>query len=158
MIFIAGCSLGKITAKIMRDAKEAKKMGEAGVGAETGGDVTVEGSEFDLAGPQSESRAGPVSFAGPVDISGPGGGSMMGGPGITAPGPAPEGTVSPAGGTAAVELPTPRAWEAAIESATVKGKEEPAISRKKRRRSLLTEEEGGVLGTAPIYRRSILGR
>jgi len=37
-------------------------------------------------------------------------------------------------------------------------KKRPAITRAKRRRSLLTEEEGGVLRKPPIYRRSILGR
>ncbi|GAH46391.1 unnamed protein product [marine sediment metagenome] len=36
--------------------------------------------------------------------------------------------------------------------------EKPAITRAKRRRSLLTEEEGGVLRKPPVYRRSILGR
>lgn len=80
-------------------------------------------------------------------------------PADKAPGtPGLEGAVSPPGGATAVELPTPRAWEAVAEKAAVKGEEQPAISRKKRRRSLLTEEEGGILGTAPIYRRSILGR
>lgn len=155
MIFIVGCSMGKMTAKIMRDAKEARKMGEAGVGGGNG-DVNV-GGEFDLAGPQSEGRTGPVGFSTPADISGPGGGSMMGGPGITTPGPTPEGEVSPAGGAAGEKLPKPKAWEAAIGKAE-KGEEQPAISRKKRRRSLLTEEEGGILGTSPVYRRSILGR
>ena len=37
-------------------------------------------------------------------------------------------------------------------------KKPPAITRAKRRRSLLTEEEGGVLRKPPVYRRSILGR
>ena len=41
----------------------------------------------------------------------------------------------------------------------VAGKEEkPVITRAKRRRSLLTEEEGGVLRKPTVYRRSILGR
>ena len=37
-------------------------------------------------------------------------------------------------------------------------KEKPVITRAKRRRSLLTEEEGGVLRSPAVYRRSILGR
>lgn len=147
MIFIAGCSMGKVTAKIMRDAKEARTMGDAGVdgGSESGGMFNVDES-YPGGAPAAEFNPEVGRFETNL-------------PADKVPGtPAPEGTVSPAGGAAAVELPTPRAWEATIESATVKGKEEPAISRKKRRRSLLTEEEGGVLGTAPIYRRSILGR
>ena len=36
--------------------------------------------------------------------------------------------------------------------------EKPVITRAKRRRSLLTEEEGGVLRRPTVYRRSILGR
>ena len=34
----------------------------------------------------------------------------------------------------------------------------PIITRAKRRRSLLTEEEGGVLRKPTVYRRSLLGR
>ena len=34
----------------------------------------------------------------------------------------------------------------------------PTITRGRRRRSLLTEDEGGVLRRPPVYRRSILGR
>lgn len=37
-------------------------------------------------------------------------------------------------------------------------KEKPVITRAKRRRSLLTEEEGGILRKPTVYRRSILGR
>ena len=37
-------------------------------------------------------------------------------------------------------------------------KEKPVITRAKRRRSLLTEEEGGRLRRATVHRRSILGR
>ena len=36
--------------------------------------------------------------------------------------------------------------------------EKPVITRAKRRRSLLTEEEGGILRKPTVYRRSILGR
>jgi len=130
-------------------------MGDGGMGGGGNGDVNV-GGEFDLAGPQSEGRGGPIGLA-TSDVSGPGGGSMMGGPGVIGPSSTPEGGISPAGGAAAETIPTPKAWEATVEKAAEKG-EQPAIARKKRRRSLLTEEEGGILGTAPIYRRSILGR
>jgi hypothetical protein len=151
--------MGKITAKIMRDAKEAKKMGDGGVGGGVGGDGDVNvGGEFDLAGPQSEGRGGPLGLNTGADISGPGGGSMMGGPGITASGPGPEGNVSPDTGGGVEAIPSPKAWEATVEKPAPKGERQAEITRKKRRRSLLTEEEGGVLKTAPIYRRTILGR
>ena len=143
-------------------------MGDAGAGFD-GGDV--DGTETELFGPGGGSlMGGPGSTGwtgaqGPADVSGPGGGSLYGGsqagfaPGITGAGtPAPEGTVSPAGGAAAVELPTPRAWEAVVEKAAEKGEQRAAITRKRRRRTLLTEEEGGVMqGAYPVYRRSILG-
>jgi len=142
-------------------------MGDGGVGFD-GGDVS--GAETDIFGPGGGSLMGGPGVTGwegaqgPADISGPGGGSLYGGsqagfaPGITGAGtPGLEGTVSPAGGGAVAELPEPRAWEAVAEKAAAKG-EQPAITRKKRRRSLLTEEEGGVMGPSPTYRRSILGR
>ena len=132
-------------------------MGEAGVnggGFDGDGDVTVEGSEFDLAGPQSEGRRGPVGFSASTDVSGPGGGSMMGGPGITAPGPAPEGTVSPDGGGGAEpgELRQGPTLQKQKDQTREQIKE-----KRKRRRTLISGEEYGELGFAPVYRRSILG-
>ena len=146
MIFIAGCSMGKVTAKIMRDAKEARTMGDAGVdgGSESGGMFNVDESYPGGAPPaEFNPEVGRFETNLPADK----------GPAI----PGPEGTVSPAGGAGVQAIPEPKAWEATVEKAAEKG-EQPSITRKKRRRSLLTEEEGGVLGTAPIYRRSILGR
>ena len=123
-------------------------MGDAGVdgGSESGGMFNVDES-YPGGAPAAEfnPEVGRFETNLPAD-KGPGAGT-----------PAPEGTVSPAGGAAAETIPTPKAWEATVEKAAEKG-EQPAIARKKRRRSLLTEEEGGILGTAPIYRRSILGR
>ena len=145
--------MGSVTAKIMREAKEARTMGDGGAGFDGDGDVTVEGSEFDLAGPQSEGRRGPVGFSASTDVSGPGGGSMMGGPGITAPGPVPEGTVSPDGGGA-----EPGELRQGPTLQKEKDQTREQIKQKrKRRRSLISEEEEGELGAGPVYRRSILG-
>ncbi len=62
------------------------------------------------------------------------------------------------GGTGAENIPQPHAWEANIEKAGEKAEQKAAITRKRRRRTLLTPEEGGIMQPAPVYRRSILGR
>ena len=74
-----------------------------------------------------------------------------GGAGVTV---APE--LGAAGGGAADIKPEKPAEVVAPEKPAEK--KPPAITRAKRRRSLLTEEEGGVLRKPPVRRRSILGR
>ena len=61
------------------------------------------------------------------------------------------------GGGPAVAVP-PTEQPAEVEEPGKPAEEKPVISRAKRRRSLLTEEEGGVLRKPTVYRRSILGR
>ena len=142
-------------------------MGEAGVngGGFDGDDVS--GVETDIFGPGGGSlMAGPgvtgwEGAQGPADISGPGGGSLVGGsqagfaPGITGAGtPAPEGTVSPDGGGGAEpgELRQGPTLQKQKDQTREQIKE-----KRKRRRTLITGEEYGELGFAPVYRRSILG-
>ena len=127
-------------------------MGDGGVG---GG-----GTDFG-AGPD-------IGTGGIGEDEGITGGSLLGGAyGAVGPGtPGSEGAspgggveISPLGGAGAgpEAIPEPKAWETAIEKAGEKGEQKATISRKKRRRTLLTLEEGGVMQPAPVYRRSILG-
>jgi hypothetical protein len=160
--------MGKVTAKLMREAKEARKMGDGGVGGNEGisltestPDLTVgvlPGEESDFAN-TAYSAAAPTIGEGPettVPVEGMPPGTMYG---SQMPGEifgTPTGQETPG---APGHEPQPRKWEEKVE--TPKGEEKtptPAITRKKRRRSLLTPEEGGILGTTPVYRRSILGR
>ena len=63
------------------------------------------------------------------------------------------------GGGGEVESPVPPPEVEELKTEVAEETEaRPVITRGKRRRSLLTEEEGGVLRKAPVYRRSILGR
>jgi len=139
-------------------------MGEAGVngGGFFGDDVS--GAETDIFGPGGGSLMGGPGVTGwegaqgPADISGPGGGSLMGGsqagfaPGITGAGtPAPEGTVSPDGGAEPGERQGPT-----LQMQKEKSRED-IKQKRKRRRTLISGEEYGELGFAPVYRRSILG-
>jgi len=165
--------MGKITAKIMRDAKGARKMGDGGVsggglsgadfGFGKGGTPSGEGRGTDQPGSNIDlSGEAPGSTPGGLDLSTSGmtvsdiaSGASKGGS-ETGPAPGPGGSYG--GGVGAEAIPAPKAWEATAEKAAAKGERQAEITRKKRRRSLLTEEEGGVLKTAPIYRRTILGR
>jgi len=161
--------MGSVTAKIMRDAKEARKMGDAGAGV--GGDTGGTGLGLAEATAMSQAEAeGLGAFNAPaVDATtsmaqaeAEGLGAYGAAPGLPAGSTSnvgtPTGDVSPVGGAGHEQIPTPKAWEATAEKAAEKGEQKAEITRKKRRRSLLTEEEGGILGTSPVYRRSILGR
>ena len=56
------------------------------------------------------------------------------------------------GGPPEKEKVAPRAWEKEAEEA-----QKVAEKKRARRRSILSTEEGGLLSSAPLYRRSILG-
>jgi len=151
--------MGKVTAKLMRDKKEARKMGDGGAGIDGGGGYGEMNEAGNIVGVDPAYATGEVmamSADAPGNVPGQTGleGSNL--PGNISITNEPE---SP-GGASVQETPTPKAWEANIEKPSEAGAkiEGKAISRKKRRRSLLTEEEGGILGTSPVYRRSILGR
>jgi len=65
-------------------------------------------------------------------------------------------TAQDGGGT--IESPVPRPEAAETKSEKPVKEKKPLITRAKRRRSLLTEAEGGTLRKPTVYRRSILGR
>lgn len=131
--------MGSTTSQIMRQ-KRRNKMGDAS-GAEGNGDYQ------DIAEEMREAAFGYRSD--------PFSGELRGGAGAGGVTVAPE--LGTAGEGAADIKPEKKETQIEIPAEPAK-KEKPVITRAKRRRSLLTEEEGGVLRKPTVHRRSILGR
>lgn len=146
--------MGRTTAKIMNNRRGANKMGDAGTGEDDGneGNETVTGPSvtdgfgFGFGSGFEDSPSTFSDFGDSIGLSG--GADTLGDVGVS--------DVSEAAEAANVPDNMIAAPEPIKEPAPVE--EKPVITRGKRRRSILSEEEGGILKGTPVYRRSILGR
>ena len=132
--------MGSVTAKIVRNRRLKRKMGigGAGGGSESAAVLAGEGA--------FEGGYGPEGLGGLPD------GNAIGGPDFLEPPPVPVEPVPDDGGYKGFGPPPEPVPEPEPEE------KKPVITRAKRRRSILTEEEGGVLRRPPVSRRSLLGR
>jgi len=122
-------------------------MSDAGAGGDAGTDADAMAAEMgeDMAAALSSAQ---VTSTGTV---GPQGGTIGPGGDIGLLG---ESESSPAGGGGL----TPNTPVTPVVAETPKSSTAPKIERKRRRRSLLTQEEGGLSEDGSVQRRSILGR
>jgi len=146
--------MGSTTSRIMRQRRR-NKMSDAGgaEGAEQDLDFELDESFAPRTDIAEEMREGAFSYR-----SDPMTGELTGGPadreaGGGTPVVAPE--IGIEGGEPQPKKEEPLKVE---EPEKPPEKKRPVITRARRRRSILTEEEGGVLRKPTVYRRSILGR
>ena len=149
--------MGSVTAKIMREAKEARTMGEAGVngGAEAGESTAVFDFDESYPGGAPEAQFNPEK--GRFETNLPPTESFYTAeqmPGGTKPSSEITSEEGKAGGGGAGLGKPPETPTLQKEKDQTR---EQIKQKRKRRRSLISEEEEGELGAGPVYRRSILG-
>jgi hypothetical protein len=163
VLLATGLLMGSVTAKIMKERREVRKMGDAGGGGGETADLAEQYGEYDLfsSEPAIGAPEGAYEFGGNVSLGDFGLSSGAGEPGRAE---TPSRAISLRAGEPSV---TPTKEEPAKEPAKkpeteaakeVTEEKKPVITRAKRRRSLLTEEEGGVLRKPTVYRRNLLGK